>query len=65
MTINLGSTATDKTVSLKPRVKILMLISAAVMFLVEVSIVIEKHQATHLCMPYSPCWARGSLFCSS
>jgi nucleotide-binding universal stress UspA family protein len=46
MTINLGSTATDKTVSMKPRVKILMLISAAVMFLVEASIVIEKHQAT-------------------
>jgi amino acid transporter len=46
MTINLGSTATDKTVSLKPRWKILMLISAAVMFLIEVSIVVEKHQAT-------------------
>ena len=46
MTINLGSTATDKTVSMKPRVKILMLISAAIMFLVELSIVIEKHQAT-------------------
>ena len=46
MTINLGSTATDKTVSMKPRVKILMLISAAILFLVELSIVIEKHQAT-------------------
>jgi amino acid transporter len=46
MTINLGSTATDKTVSMKPRVKILMLISAAIMLLVEISIVIEKHQAT-------------------
>jgi nucleotide-binding universal stress UspA family protein len=46
MTINLGSTATDRTVSLKPRWKILMLISAAVMFLIELSIVIEKHQAT-------------------
>jgi nucleotide-binding universal stress UspA family protein len=46
MTINLGSTATDKTVSMKPQVKILMLISAAVMFLIELSIVIEKHQAT-------------------
>jgi nucleotide-binding universal stress UspA family protein len=46
MTINLGSTATDKTVSMKPQVKILMLISAAVMLLIELSIVIEKHQAT-------------------
>jgi len=46
MTINLGSTATDKTVSMKPHVKILMVISAAIMFLVELSIVIEKQQAT-------------------
>jgi amino acid transporter/nucleotide-binding universal stress UspA family protein len=46
MTINLGSTATDKTVSMKPQVKILMLISAAVMLLIELSIAIEKHQAT-------------------
>lgn len=46
MTINLGSTATDKTVSMRPSTKMLMLISAAVMFLIETSIVIEKHQAT-------------------
>jgi amino acid transporter len=46
MTINLGSTATDKTVSMNPRVKMLMLVSAVVMFLIETSIVIEKHQAT-------------------
>lgn len=46
ITINLGSTVTDKTVSLKPHVKFLMYISAAVMFLIEVSIAIEKHQAT-------------------
>jgi L-asparagine transporter-like permease/nucleotide-binding universal stress UspA family protein len=46
MTINLGSTATDKTVSMKPHVKILMLVSAAIMFLIETSIAIEKHQAT-------------------
>ena len=46
MTINLGSTATDKTVSMKPHVKILMIVSAAVMFLIELSIAIGKHQAT-------------------
>ncbi len=46
MTINLGSTATDKTVSMRSSTKILMLISAAVLFLIETSIVVEKHQAT-------------------
>lgn len=46
MTINLSSTATDKTVSMRYGTKILMLISAAVLFLIETSIVIEKHQAT-------------------
>jgi nucleotide-binding universal stress UspA family protein len=46
MVINLGSTATDKSVSMKSYVKILMLVSAAVLFLIEVSIAIKKHEAT-------------------
>jgi amino acid transporter len=46
MVINLGSTATDKSVSMKPYVKILMLISAVVLFLIEMSIAIKKHEAT-------------------
>jgi amino acid transporter/nucleotide-binding universal stress UspA family protein len=46
MIINLGSTATDKSVSMKPYLKILMLVSAGVLFLIEVSIVINKHEAT-------------------
>lgn len=46
MIINLGSTATDKSVSLKPFSKILMLISAGVLILVEISIAINKHEAT-------------------
>ncbi len=46
MLINLGSTATDKSVSLKPFLKILMLISAFILLLVEISIVINKLEAT-------------------
>jgi len=46
MIINLGSTATDKSVSLKPHLKILMLISAGVLILIEISIAINKHEAT-------------------
>jgi nucleotide-binding universal stress UspA family protein len=46
MIINLGSTATDKSVSMKSYIKILMLVSAAVLFLIEVSIAIKKHEAT-------------------
>jgi amino acid transporter/nucleotide-binding universal stress UspA family protein len=46
ITINLGSTATDKSVSMKPFIKILMLISTVVLFLIEVSIAVKKHEAT-------------------
>ena len=46
MIINLGSTATDKSVSMKSYVKILMLVSAVVLFFIEASIAIKKHEAT-------------------
>ena len=46
MIINLGSTATDKSVSMKSYVKILMLVSAVVLFLIEISIAVKKHEAT-------------------
>ncbi len=46
MIINLGSTATDKSVSMKPYLKILMLISAGILILIELSIAINKHEAT-------------------
>ena len=46
MTINLGSTATDRTVSMKRYVKVLMLISVVILFLIEISIVVKKHEAT-------------------
>ena len=46
MVINLGSTATDKSVSMKSYVKILMLVSAVVLFLIEISIAVKKHEAT-------------------
>ena len=46
ITINLGSTATDKTVSLSRPLKLLTMISAVVLFFVEVSIAIEKLPAT-------------------
>ena len=46
MIINLGSTATDKSVSMKSYIKILMLVSAIVLFFIEASIAIKKHEAT-------------------
>jgi amino acid transporter len=46
MIINLGSTATDKSVSMKHYLKVLMLISAGVLILIEASIAINKHEAT-------------------
>ncbi|MBN1398277.1 MAG: universal stress protein [Bacteroidetes bacterium] len=46
MIINLGSTATDKSVSLKPFLKILMLISTGVLVLIEISIAVNKQEAT-------------------
>jgi amino acid transporter len=46
MVINLGSTATDKSVSMKSYVKIMMMISAAVLLLIEISIAVKKHEAT-------------------
>jgi amino acid transporter len=46
MTINIGSTATDKSVYLKPLEKLFMLISATVLFLVEISIAVRKAEAT-------------------
>ncbi|MBI3006174.1 MAG: universal stress protein, partial [Ignavibacteriales bacterium] len=44
--INIGSTATDRSLSLSKITRLLMLISAAVLFFVELSIAVEKHQAT-------------------
>jgi amino acid transporter len=46
MTINIGSTATDKSVYLKPLEKFFMLISATILFLVEISIAVKKADAT-------------------
>jgi hypothetical protein len=45
MTINLGSTATDKSVKLKTLVRGFMMVSATVLLLIEVSIAINKTQA--------------------
>jgi amino acid transporter len=45
MTINIGSTATDKSVYLKPLEKLFMLISATILFLVEISIAARKTDA--------------------
>jgi len=45
MTINLGSTATDKTVKLKSVVRGFMMVSAIVLLLIEFSIAINKTQA--------------------
>ncbi|MBM2839793.1 MAG: Universal stress protein family protein, partial [Bacteroidetes bacterium] len=45
MTINLGSTATDKTVKLKSVVRGFMMVSATVLLLIEFSIAINKTQA--------------------
>lgn len=46
MVINLGSTSTDKTVSLGPMVRGFMMFSAMILFLVEISIAVEKKEAT-------------------
>ena len=46
MTINIGSTATDRSVYLKPLEKLFMLISATILFLVEISIAVKKTDAT-------------------
>ncbi|HEY6951260.1 MAG TPA: universal stress protein [Bacteroidota bacterium] len=46
MVINLGSTSTDKTVSLSPFVRGFMMFSALVLFLIEVSIAVKKTEAT-------------------
>jgi amino acid transporter len=46
MIINLGSTATDKTVSMKYYVKILMIVSAVILVFIELSIAIKKQEAT-------------------
>ncbi|MBI3578157.1 MAG: amino acid permease, partial [Ignavibacteriales bacterium] len=46
ITINLGSTATDKTMRLKPLVRALMIISATILLLIEVSIAVKKTEAT-------------------
>ncbi len=45
MTINLGSTATDKSIVLKTRTRSFMLISATVLFLIEISIALNKTEA--------------------
>ncbi|MCX6145147.1 MAG: universal stress protein [Ignavibacteriales bacterium] len=45
MTINLGSTATDRTIKLKTLVRGFMMVSATVLLLIEVSIAINKTQA--------------------
>jgi amino acid transporter len=45
MTINLGSTATDKTIVLKSRTRSFMLFSATVLFLIEISIALNKTEA--------------------
>ncbi len=46
MTINLGSTATDRTVSMKRTPKILMMVSAVVLLFIEISIAFQKYEAT-------------------
>ncbi len=46
MVINLGSTSTDKTVSLKPFVRGFMMVSAIILFFIELSIAIKKTEAT-------------------
>jgi amino acid transporter len=45
MTINLGSTATDRTINLKSIIRGFMIVSASVLLLIEVSIAINKTQA--------------------
>ena len=45
MTINLGSTATDKTIHLKSAVRWFMVVSATVLLAIEISIAVNKTQA--------------------
>jgi len=45
MTINLGSTATDKSISIKPVLRLFMMISATVLLLIEISIAVNKIEA--------------------
>lgn len=45
MTINLGSTATDRSINLKSMVRGFMMVSATVLLLIEVSIAVNKNQA--------------------
>jgi amino acid transporter len=45
MTINLGSTATDKSIKLKTVLRLFMMISATVLLLIEISIAVNKIQA--------------------
>jgi len=45
MTINLGSTATDKSIKIKTVLRLFMLISATVLLLIEISIAVNKIQA--------------------
>ena len=45
MTINLGSTATDKTVKLKTLIRGFMMVSATILLLIELSIAVNKTQA--------------------
>lgn len=45
MTINLGSTATDKSIKISTVVRLFMLISAIVLFFIEISIAVNKVQA--------------------
>jgi hypothetical protein len=44
--INVSSTATDKTIALKPAVRLMMICSAILLFFIEISIAIEKPKAT-------------------
>ena len=46
MVINLGSTSTDKSVSLKPFVRGFMMVSATILFCIEISIAVKKTEAT-------------------
>ncbi len=46
MVINLGSTSTDKSVSLRPWVRGFMMVSATILFFIELSIAVKKTEAT-------------------
>jgi amino acid transporter len=46
MVINLGSTSTDKSVSLRPSVRGFMMVSAIILFFIELSIAVKKTEAT-------------------